>query len=282
MAKKGLGNGLSALFSEKPVLEEKLVGERVLLLPLAEIEANPNQPRQFFDAEKLKELISSVKEQGVLQPILVRPKAEKGYEIIAGERRYRAATAAGLNEIPCIVRNLDDHVTLEVALIENIQRQNLNPMEEALTYRALMDQYNYTQVQLAEKLGKSRVYIANMVRLLSLPKLIQEAIIAGQLSAGHGKALLQLPKEKDRIALAEKIIMEQLSVRQAENFAKNPQGIYEGTDPQKKAKTKTVKRKKPLSVDDLVLQEMGEKLRAKLGTKVSVQKTNEKQGKIVM
>lgn len=282
MAKKGLGNGLSALFGDtKPVLEENLTLEKVQMLKVGEVKANPNQPRRKFDDEKLEELKKSIKEQGILQPILVRPMADHTYQIIAGERRFRAANECGLKEVPCIVRNLDDNTTLEVALIENIQRQNLNPMEEATTYKELLDQYNYTQSKLAEKLGKSRVYVANTLRLLALPNAIKDAITDGRLSAGHGRALLQLSNEKDKMALTDKILAENLSVRQAEYFAKNPKAIYEENAKPKNKKPAKTKDKKPASVEDLVLNEVADKLRSKLGTKVSVQKSG-KGGKIVL
>jgi ParB family chromosome partitioning protein len=282
MVKKGLGNGLNALFGDnKPILEENITLEKVQLLKVSQIKANPNQPRQLFDDEKLKELTKSVKEQGILQPILVRPTADDSYQIIAGERRFRAACLCDLKEVPCIVRNLDDTTTLEVALIENIQRQNLNPLEEAKTYKELMESYNYTQNKLAEKLGKSRVYVANTIRLLSLPEPVKKAVMDGKLSAGHGRALLQLSKVNDRLALADKIMAENLSVRQTEYFAKNPHAIYEKTIENKKQK-QTTKVKKTSTIDDLVLNEVAEKLRSKLGTKVTVQKTGAKGGKIVL
>ena len=283
MAKKGLGNGLSALFGDtKPVLEENLTLEKVQMLKITSVKANPNQPRRQFDDEKLQELMKSVKEQGILQPILVRPMADNTYQIIAGERRYRAALECGLREVPCIVRNLDDTTTLEVALIENIQRQNLNPLEEATTYKELMEKYNYTQSKLAEKLGKSRVYVANTIRLLSLPEAVKSSVMTGRLSAGHGRALLQLSSDKDRLALTDKILAENLSVRQTEFYAKNPKAIYEEAAGGKKAGRKhAAKAKKPAFVEDLVLNELAEKLREKLGTKVSLQKSG-KGGKIVL
>lgn len=287
MAKKGLGNGLGALFGDtKPILEENLTLEKVQMLKIEQVHRNPNQPRQLFDDDKLQELKKSIKEQGILQPILVRPANDNTYEIIAGERRFRAANLCGLREIPCIVRNLDDTTTLEVALIENIQRQNLNPLEEAKTYRELMEKYSYTQSKLAEKLGKSRVYVANTIRLLSLSDNLKKAVMDGKLSAGHGRALLQLQNKDDRNVLAEKIIEENLSVRQAEYFAKNPKEIYEKPALKQAEKAgeksaKEAKQPKPPTVEDLVLNEVAEKLRSKLGTKVTVQASG-KGGKIVL
>lgn len=282
MAKKGLGNGLNALFGDtKPVLEENLTLEKVQMLKITDVKANPNQPRRNFDDEKLAELVKSVKEQGILQPILVRPMPDLTYQIIAGERRFRAACECGLKDVPCIVRNLDDNTTLEVALIENIQRQNLNPLEEAITYKSLLEQYNYTQSKLAEKLGKSRVYIANTLRLLALPNAVKEVISAGKLSAGHGRALLQLANEEDKIALTDKILAENLSVRQTEYYAKNPKAIYNENAKTKPKKSVKTKKEKAYSLDDMILNETADKLRAKLGTKVSVQKCGNG-GKIVL
>ncbi|MGI5824143.1 MAG: ParB/RepB/Spo0J family partition protein [Bacillota bacterium] len=281
MAKKGLGSGLGALFGDaKPVLEDSITLEKVQLLKVSEVHANPNQPRQIFDDDKLKELMKSVKEQGILQPILVRPDEGDSYQIIAGERRFRAACLCGLPEVPCIVRNLDDTATLEVALIENIQRQNLNPLEEAATYKDLLEKYNYTQSKLAEKLGKSRAYVANTIRLLSLSESLKMSIMEGRLSAGHGRALLQLTKTEDRDALAAKIAAENLSVRQAEYYAKNPREIYAAAA--KQERKKQPKPQKPATVDDLVLNEVAEKLRSKLGTKVTVQGSGGKGGRIVL
>lgn len=279
MTKKGLGSGLDALFgAAKPVLEENITLEKVQLLRTGQIRPNPDQPRQVFDDAKLRELTESVREQGILQPILVRPDGEDGYQIVAGERRYRAAVLCGLEEVPCIVRNLSDTDTLEVALIENIQRQNLNPLEEAATYKELMETYHYTQSKLAEKLGKSRVYVANTLRLLSLPEPVKQAVMEEKLTAGHGRALLQLSKTQDRLALAEKILAEHLSVRQAEYYAKNPAELYGKTDTLKEKKQPTAP--KP-ALNDLLLNEVEDRLRSRLGTKVTVRRSG-KGGKIVL
>ena len=178
MVKKGLGSGVNALFGNQPILTPKVEGEQVLQLSLDSVAPNAEQPRRVFDEGKLRELAASVKEQGVLQPILVRPVAgsHNKYEIVAGERRWRAAKMAGLKDIPAIVKSLNDDVTLEVALIENIQRQDLNSLEEAATYRRLLDEHGYTQASLATRLGKSRVYVANTLRLLALPESIRSMI----------------------------------------------------------------------------------------------------------
>lgn len=280
MVKKGLGSGVDALFGDQSALAAQPVGEQVLQLAIDMVSPNAEQPRRAFDEGKLRELAASVKEQGVLQPILVRPAAgsRNKYEIIAGERRWRAAKMAGLKKIPAIVKPLSDDVTLEVALIENIQRQDLNPLEEALTYRRLIDEHGYTQASMAERLGKSRVYVANILRLLALPEQIRSLITEGRLSAGHGKALLMVEKEDDRLALAERIREEGLSVRQAEEMAKNPALIYT-----RKSETGTEKgqagRAKPADIpaqpntEELLLQDISDKLCARLQTKVRLQKT---------
>lgn len=280
MVKKGLGSGLDALFGGKPVIEDNASGEKVLLLPLRSVSPNPNQPRRSFDEGRLAELTASVREQGILQPILVRPVSGKPgkYEIVAGERRYRAAEQAGLKNIPAIVKPLEDKTTLEIALIENIQRQDLNPLEEAASYRELLDNYNYTQAQLAEKLGKSRVYLANTMRLLALPEDIRQLITAGRISAGHGRALLMLDNAADQALLAELITEQGLSVRQAEALAREPELLHKPTAPAPKAKP-AAPAAKP---EDLLLSAVGEKLRERLHTKVSVQKRGKKGGKITL
>ncbi len=294
MVKKGLGSGVNALFGNQPILTPKVEGEQVLQLSLDSVAPNAEQPRRVFDEGKLRELAASVKEQGVLQPILVRPVAgsHNKYEIVAGERRWRAAKMAGLKDIPAIVKSLNDDVTLEVALIENIQRQDLNSLEEAATYRRLLDEHGYTQASLATRLGKSRVYVANTLRLLALPESIRSMITAGRLSAGHGKALLMLESEADRLALAEKIQTEGLSVRQAEEMAKNPDLIY-AVAPEPAAFDKGDKAEKPAaavkdapsqsrpSTEELLLQDISDKLCARLQTKVKLQKTT-KGGRIML
>ena len=280
MVKKGLGSGLDALFGGKPVIEDNASGEKVLLLPLQSVSPNPNQPRRSFDEGSLAELTASVREQGILQPILVRPSAGKPgkYEIVAGERRYRAATQAGLKHIPAIVKPLEDKTTLEIALIENIQRQDLNPLEEAASYRELLDNYNYTQAQLAEKLGKSRVYLANTMRLLALPEDIGRLITAGRISAGHGRALLMLDDPADQKLLTERILELGLSVRQAEALAREPELLRKQAAPaaEKKQPVRTAK------AEDLLLNAVGEKLRERLQTKVQVQKHGKKGGRITL
>ncbi|HIU10261.1 MAG TPA: ParB/RepB/Spo0J family partition protein [Candidatus Avidehalobacter gallistercoris] len=283
MVKKGLGSGVDALFGSMsaPLAQmQEQSGDRVLELKLTDIAANPGQPRRSFEQGKLNELAASIREQGVLQPILVRPAGQSGkYEIVAGERRYRAARLAGLSTIPAIVKELEDKTTLEIALIENIQRQELNPLEEAASYRDLLDNYGYTQAALATRLGKSRVYVANTLRLLGLPSEIQALIAKGGLSAGHGRALLMAEDKADQLLLAEYAKEQGLSVRQTEDLAKNPAALHRATA------GRTVKLTSSKPVDkpqDLLLTAVGEKLRERLQTKVSVKQLGKRHGRITL
>ena len=213
---KGLGRGLDAL-----LVNASSGNEEITTLPLQKIEPNPLQPRKLFDEEELQALSDSIAKHGIIQPITVR-KAENGYyQIIAGERRWRAARLANLYTVPVNVIEADDKTVLELALIENLQRQDLNPMEESLGYRQLMQEHGLTQEQVAERVGKSRPAVANALRLLSLPSSICQMITAGQLSAGHARALLVLKTEKEQELAAQKISALQLSVRQAELMCKN-------------------------------------------------------------
>ncbi|MBQ3416578.1 MAG: ParB/RepB/Spo0J family partition protein [Ruminococcus sp.] len=218
MAKKlgGLGKGLSAIFIENET-EEK---GSVVTLRISEIEPNRSQPRRAFDEESLAELSDSIKAHGVLQPILVRPLLQGGYQIVAGERRYRAARLAGLTEIPATVRELSEEETMELALIENLQRENLSPMEEAAGYKHLMDTYSLSQEQVASAVGKSRSAVANSVRLLTLDESIRELVDDGKLSAGHARALLSIEDQKLQKTAAEEITKKGLSVREAEKLSK--------------------------------------------------------------
>lgn len=221
--RKGLGRGLSALLADvEPVVGAQPVSERrdVQRVPVERLQPNPDQPRRQFLESDLEDLTRSVKEKGVFQPLIVR-KAEKAehYQIVAGERRWRAAQRAKLHELPVIVLDLDDTEVLELAIIENIQRADLNAVEEARGYRQLMDRFGHTQEKLAEALGKSRSHIANLLRLLNLPDEVLDLVLQGKLSAGHARALVPAA---DPMALAEKIITERMSVRQAEALAKAP------------------------------------------------------------
>lgn len=216
MAKKAaLGKGLNALFTETAA---ESGSEPEASLSIASIVTNPDQPRKSFDETQLSELSDSIKQNGVLQPILVRKKGDK-YEIVAGERRYQASKLAGLKEIPAIVRDIDDAEVFQLALIENLQRSDLTPIEEARGYRQLLDTKGLTQEGLAKILSKSRSAIANTLRLMDLPQEVQDMMEEGQITAGHARAILAVPTEEGRIKLAQKVVAENLTVRQTENLA---------------------------------------------------------------
>ena len=219
MAKGGLGRGFGSIINEDAVMSVESV-EDVLSLRLSVIEPNKNQPRRHFDTDKLHSLADSIRQNGVISPIVVT-KTDTGYEIVAGERRWRAAKLAGLTEIPAIVRNYSPQKLTEVALIENIQREDLNPIEEAQAYRALMEDYDLTQEQISERLGKSRSAIANSIRLLDLPDSVIAMIKDSKLSAGHARALLGIEDKDAQCRIAEKIIENGLSVRATEALVKN-------------------------------------------------------------
>jgi ParB family chromosome partitioning protein len=223
---RGLGRGLSALLGEgepEAAAESSTdTGPKSRQLPVAFLKPNRFQPRRFFDAGELKELADSIKEKGVLQPILVRPTDSKEvFEIVAGERRWRAAQLAKLHEVPVIIRPFSDGESLEIAIIENVQRAGLNAIEEALGYQELINKFSYTQEQLSDVIGKSRPHIANMLRLLKLPDSIKEMITDGRLSAGHARTLVGAPNPEQ---LAKEILASGLNVRQAEKKAAAPKG----------------------------------------------------------
>jgi ParB family chromosome partitioning protein len=218
---RGLGRGLSALLPDTPIFldEKNQVSERILQLDIGRIKPNPRQPRRFFAEDKLSELAASIKEHGLLQPIIVTEAEAGSYIIIAGERRWRAAKSIELINVPCIIRSLEQQHMQELSLIENIQREDLQPMEEAHAYRDLLDQYNYTQEDLANRLGKSRPHIANTLRLLNLAPQFQEMLRRGSLTAGHARAILSLTDERMQAHLAERVVKDSLSVRQTEQLA---------------------------------------------------------------
>lgn len=223
----GLGKGLSVLMGEEdeihtPVVSEP-AGQRIEEVEISLLEPSPFQPRTVFDDDALMELIESIKEKGVLQPLLVRknPRNTEKYEIIAGERRYRASLKAGLNKVPVIVKDFDDRATLEVALIENLQRENLNPLEEARGYKRLMEEFSYTQEALSKVVGKSRSYVANMMRLLDLPENIRYLVENKELTIGHARALLNAKNPEE---LARKVLDAGLNVRQTEKLVLNEGG----------------------------------------------------------
>lgn len=259
---RGLGRGLSALMSD--VVPEEAQGDNGtprrpdLMIPIEKIVANPNQPRRRFASEDLEDLTNSIKEKGIIQPLIVRPREGDTYEIVAGERRWRAAQAAQLHDIPVLVRDMDDVEVLEVAIIENIQRADLNAIEEAAGYRQLMDKFGHTQEKLAEALGKSRSHIANLMRLLSLPDDVQILLRDGKLSAGHARALIPCENASE---LAQKIIKEGLSVRATEALVKR------GQEP---SPSKPVTRPKKIDEKDADTRALEGDLSAALGMRVSL------------
>ena len=216
---KGLGKGLGALLGD--FTEEPLEKSAYQLLPIYKVEPNPDQPRQDFDEEELQALSESIAIHGIIQPLTVRETSSGYYQIIAGERRWRAARLANLSEVPVVIIEADDKKAMELALIENLQRQDLNPVEEALGYQSLMEEYGLTQEEAASRVGKSRPAVANSLRLLALAPQILEKLREGQLTAGHARAILQLKTEKKQQEAAQKIIALGLSVRQAELLCKN-------------------------------------------------------------
>lgn len=216
---KGLGKGLGALLGD--FAEEPAESSAYQLLPIYKVEPNPDQPRQDFDEEELQALADSITVHGVIQPLTVRQLPSGYYQIIAGERRWRAARLANLSEVPVVVMEADDKKAMELALIENLQRQDLNPVEEALGYQVLMEQYGLTQEEAATRVGKSRPAVANSLRLLGLCPEVLEKVKKGELSAGHARAILTLKTEKKQLEAAQKIIALALSVRQAETLCKN-------------------------------------------------------------
>ncbi len=279
MAKKrGLGKGVGALFGgdidETAIVSNDLSlindddKERVTTLKISQIEPNKEQPRKVFDEEKLAMLADSIKKHGVIQPIIVKDMGSGYYQIVAGERRWRASRLAGLKEMPAIVRSYDELTTMQVALIENLQREDLNPIEEAQSYKALLENFSLTQEQVSEQVGKSRSAIANSIRLLSLPreicKMIEEKIISG----GHARAILSVDDDSNKLLLAEKIVENGLNVRQAEQLAKTLNN-----------KKKTAKKDDKKTELDLQLGEIQKRMSNILGTKVKIL-NGAKKGKI--
>lgn len=264
MAKKlgGLGKGLNAIFIEND--SEDNNGS--VTLKISEIEPNRSQPRKEFDEKALSELAESISKHGLLQPLLVRPLPLGGYQIVAGERRYRACRMAGITEVPVIIRELGDTETMEIALIENLQREDLTPIEEALGYQVLIDEHGFSQEEVAQSVGKSRPAIANSLRLLKLPQSILNLVSDGKISAGHARALLTLEDEKLMQELAEEIINKDLSVRQVEKICKQKPKPEKEETPEKKPSF--------YSMVELALNES-------LGRKIKVSKNKGKQGGIL-
>ena len=257
---RGLGKGIDALFREEAVHKE----DQVQQIAVAKILANPFQPRKIFDETAIEELTASIKEHGIIQPIVVRRK-EKKFEIVAGERRLRAAKLAGFTEVPVIVKDFDEQQMMEVAILENLQREDLTPIEEAEAYSSLITKLNFTQDDLAKRLGKSRPHIANLIRLLQLPEEVRELVNQGELSMGHGRALLGLKNKRHIPVVAQKVLKEQLNVRQLEKYIQNVN---------EEVSRETKKQKK-----DIHVQATESQLREYFGTQVQIKKAKDK-GKI--
>ena len=259
-----LGRGLSALI---PDISTEIDKKDIITIDLKNIYPNQDQPRRVFDEEKIKILSESIKNYGVLQPIVLKPDDKGKYMIIAGERRYRASKLARKRDIPAVIKDIPMKDIMEIALIENLQRENLNPIEEALAYRSLIKNYEVTQEEISEAVGKSRPHITNTLRLLNLPKQIMDMIDQGHITAGHGKALLRVTNESLQLELANKVIAEELSVRATEALAKK---ICEENIKEMPKKTKE---------KDVFIVDVEEKLRNIFGTKVNISK-GKKKGKI--
>ncbi|HIX69601.1 MULTISPECIES: ParB/RepB/Spo0J family partition protein [Enterococcus] len=263
---KGLGRGIDALFQDFKDLEEVDVKTEVIVdIQLSELRPNPYQPRKTFDEASLQELATSISHSGVFQPIIVRQSAVKGYEIIAGERRFRASKLAGKETIPAIIREFDEESMMQVAVLENLQREDLTPLEEAEAYEMLMKNLELTQAQVAERLGKSRPYIANYLRLLTLPKLVKEMVQDERLSMGQARTLLGLKDKNQILKLANRCVKESLTVRQLEQI------VSAMNDKKEVKKTPRIVKEKPY-----YLREGEERLMDKFGTNVEI---SEKDGK---
>lgn len=260
--KPGLGKGLDLLIPEEEGDEKK----DSVLLRISEIEPNSHQPRKNFNEDSLKELADSIKAHGVIEPIIVRDKKDY-YEIVAGERRWRAARMAGLKEIPALIREYSDSEISEIALIENIQREDLTPLEEARAYKTLIDEYKLTQEELSSRISKSRAAIANSMRLLKLDEKVQAMLEEGSLTAGHARALLSLEEPEDQLKAAREVIGKNLSVRETEDLVK-------------KWNTSSGKKEKKPSEKDLVYRDLEEKIEKSLGTKVKISNKDNGTGKI--
>jgi ParB family transcriptional regulator, chromosome partitioning protein len=264
LVKRGLGRGLDALLGDVSAAKETTNPSHTL--PIEYLQRGKFQPRKDMNPEKLQELADSIKAQGVIQPIVVRKIGQDKYEIVAGERRWRASQLAGLQQIPVVIKDIDDRATMAIALIENIQRQDLNPLEEAEALRRLLDEFTMTHQQIADAVGKSRVTVTNLLRLMDLHPEVKKLLINGQLEMGHARALLSLDAAK-QVAAAQKIAREGLTVRAAEKLVKDAQ-----TEPK-------LKQAKTVDHDTLRLQN---ELTAKLGAKVVIEHKDNGAGKLVI
>lgn len=292
MSKKGgLGKGLGAIFGENPSPvpetakeEQEQNQKQALEVDVAKIKPNPYQPRRVFDEEKLQELAASIKEFGVVQPLVVRQKG-RGYELVAGERRLRAAALAGLTSVPAIIKEYDDIKMMEIALVENIQRHDLNPIEEAQGLRRLMAECKLTQEQAAERVGRSRVAVTNILRLLNLPTEIQGYIIEGKLNMGQAKQLLGLPKQEQQLEVARSIMENGWSSRLTEQVVrllkegKQLKLVRELVEEKPESKGKTGRPKRVPSANDVFCRDFEQRLVELLGTKVKVQPKPEEDGR---
>ncbi len=256
MAKGGLGKGLNAFFTNVEVEKEEFIRE----INIAECRPNPYQPRKLFEQEAIEELKQSIEEHGILQPLIVR-KTIKGYEIVVGERRFRAAKEAKLDTVPVVIRELTEQQMMELAVLENLQREDLTPIEEAAAYQILIEKLKVTQEELSKRLGKSRPHIANHIRLLSLPAKIQELITEGKISMGHGRALLGLRKKESITKVVEKVLKDGLNVRQLEQLI---QELNEHVPRE---------TKKPVPEKDIFIKEQESSLCERFGTKVHIKQT---------
>lgn len=263
-SERGLGKGLGALLGETSLQPQE---NGSVYLPIAKVEPGLNQPRKQFDEESLNDLADSVREHGIIQPLTVRRLSSGYYQIIAGERRWRAAKIAGLSEVPAVIIEADDRKVMELGLIENLQREDLNPMEEADGYLALKEEFGMTQEEIAQRMGKSRPAIANALRLTALPSLLRDMVVDGDLSAGHARTLLALPREDLQEKAAQMVVSRELSVRQTEALVKSLQS--------------EVKPGKAKGLDEqrIYLDEIEKNLSNRLGRKVSIA-AGKKKGKI--
>lgn len=271
MNKKKLGRGLGELLGD--ALDDT---GRVMDISIDEISPNPWQPRRDFDEESLNALASSIRENGLIQPVVVRKKKDGTYELAAGERRWRAAKIAGLTVIPAISKEYDDRSMAEMALVENLQRKDLNPVDEGMAYRKLMDEYGLTQEDISKKVGKSRPYVANMVRLLDLPEEVKDFLSKGQLTAGQARPLLGLESDAEKVQLARRIVKEGLSARKVEDIIREGKEPKKKEDPPAAAFMKAVEEKLGLSVGSKVRIRIGKGKNAHKGT-ISISFSNDEE-----
>ena len=266
--------GRSAGSAAKSTAADDAGEDRIIYVDINDIKPGSAQPRMTFDEDKLEELANSIRANGVIQPLIVR-ESDNGYELVAGERRWRASRKAGLTKVPCIIRNFDDRQNAIVAIIENMQREDLNPIEEARGLKAMTEKYGFTQAQVSNSLGRSRTYIANSIRLLKLPDEIQEYVSSGQMSAAHGRTIINIPDKDKQKEVADKIIKNDLSVRATEKLAEK---VKDDLKPDRKRRKKSSAADKPASAE---IQAVERELKTLIGTKVSI-RGDENKGRIEM